>query len=169
MHQANPRKRVRADLDVIVETIVYLMTESRRLSREQCARFGVTATQVSVLKLLREIGDLSLGDLSRRLQAQNSTVTGIADRLVRDGLVTREQSPEDRRVWLIGLTDRGRKLARDIDVSPWETLREAVEALPHIDQERLTALLRKVADNVNRMVAAQGPQGQAAGGSNGKG
>src|SRR5687768_13351799 len=67
-------------LDRIVETAIYLQTESRRLAREQCARHGITATQLNVLKLLQTVGELSLSEVSKRMAATNSTVTGIIDR-----------------------------------------------------------------------------------------
>ena len=44
-----------------------------------------------------------------RIRAQNSTVTGIIDRMEREGLVVRERSTEDRRVVHIRLTDEGRE------------------------------------------------------------
>ena len=147
------RRAVR-DLDLIVETVIYLQTEGRRLAREQCQRAGITATQLSVLKLLGEIGDLSLSELSKRIASQNSTVTGIVDRMERDGLVTREQSVEDRRVWRIRPTDKGQKIARSIAVAPWDLLRQALRALDRKEQEQLVALLRKVAEGVRR--AAEG-------------
>lgn len=143
------RRDLKADLDLIVETIIYLVTESRRLSKDEAARHGVTATQLSVLKLLHEIGDLSLGSLSKEIRAHNSTVTGIVDRMESAGLVERSRSDEDRRVWLIRLTATGRKVAARAKVSPWETLRYALDALPHHEQEQLTLLLKKVAQNVN--------------------
>jgi hypothetical protein len=71
-----------APIDLIVETVIYLESESRRLARDACQRVGITATQLNVLKLLEEIGELSLSELSRRLAAQNSSVTGIVDRMV---------------------------------------------------------------------------------------
>lgn len=137
------------DLDLIVETVIYLQTESRRLAREQCQRFGITATQLNVVKLLDEIGDLSLSELSRRIAAQNSTVTGIVDRMVQADLVQREQSADDRRVWRIRLTERGKEVARKIDVAPWDVLRRAVEALEKKEKETLMTILRKVAANVS--------------------
>src|SRR5690242_6421461 len=105
-----------AHLDLIVETMIYLETESRRLARDAANRVGLTATQLNVLKLLGEIGELSLSELSRRLAAQNSTVTGIVDRMVQAGLVSREQSAEDRRVWRIRATDKGAAIAREVEV-----------------------------------------------------
>src|SRR5947207_2601296 len=140
--QATASAAATRDLDVIVETVIYLQTESRRLAREQCARLGVTATQLNVVKLLDEIGELSLSELSRRIAAQNSTVTGIVDRMVQADLVTREQSPQDRRVWRIKLSERGKQLARKIDVAPWDLLRRGIESLDKKDKETLLGLLR---------------------------
>jgi len=146
------RRELKEDLDRIVETIIYLVTESRRLSKEEASRHGVTATQLSVLKMLHEIGDLSLGSLSKEIRAHNSTVTGIVDRMEAAGLVERARSDEDRRVWIIRLTAAGRKVAEKAKVSPWDLLRQALEELSPGDQEKLTALMRKVAVNVQSAV-----------------
>ena len=142
------------DLDRIVETIIYLVTESRRISKDVASRYGVTPTQLTVLKLLHEIGDLSLGRLSRQIRSHNSTVTGIVDRMVAAGLVVREQSADDRRVWKIKLTPQGRTIAKKLDIAPWEILRQALEALPEGELEALIATLAKVAQNVQRLVEA---------------
>ncbi len=142
------RRELKEDLDRIVETIIYLMTESRRLSKDEAQRLGVTATQLSVLKLLDEIGDLSLGTLSQKIRAHNSTVTGIVDRMEAAGLVSRARSAEDRRVWIIQLSPEGRRVAERASVSPWDTLRAALEKMAPKEQEQLTQLLKKVAERV---------------------
>jgi MarR family transcriptional regulator, organic hydroperoxide resistance regulator len=146
------RTAFKEDLDRIVEGIIYLVTESRRLSKDEASQYGVTPTQLSVLKLLHEIGDLSLGTLSREIRAHNSTVTGIVDRMEAAGLVERDRSEEDRRVWIIRLTSQGKKVAERAKVSPWEILHSALAALPASDQERLTAILKKLVNNVTAQV-----------------
>jgi len=155
--------RKRAAIDRIVETALYLNTESRRLAREQCARLGITATQLNVLKLLEAVDDLSLSELSRRMAAKNSTVTGIVDRMVAAGLVQREQSAEDRRVWKIKMTAEGRALARRIEVAPWDLLRAALLALPPAELESLIGTLTKVAAHVERAVADAEAEAEAEG------
>jgi DNA-binding MarR family transcriptional regulator len=140
-------------IDKIVETAIFLQAESRRLAKEQCARHGITATQLNVLKLLQEIGDLSLSQLSRQMAARNSTITGIIDRMVAAELVEREQSEEDRRVWKIKLTKRGRAIASDVEVAPWDLLRQALGSLPQSDLERLIETLGVLATHVERAVA----------------
>ncbi len=105
-----------------------------------------------MLKLLHEIGDLSLGTLSKEIRAHNSTVTGIVDRMEAAGLVERARSDQDRRVWIIRLTSAGRKVAERARVSPWDLLRQALAELSAADQEKLTTLMRKVALNVQSAV-----------------
>ncbi len=139
-------------IDRIVETAIYLQAESRRLARESCARHGITATQLNVLKLLEAVGKLSLSELSRRMAATNSTVTGIIDRMVAAGLVVREQSAEDRRVWTIAMTDAGRSLSREIEVAPWDLLRQALNDLPAAELDSLIDTLTKVAAHVESAV-----------------
>jgi len=141
-----------AAIDKIVEAAIYLQAESRRLAKEQCAVHGITATQLNVLKLLQEIGELSLSELSRTMAAKNSTVTGIVDRMVAADLVAREQSADDRRVWKIRLTSHGAAIARRVDVAPWDLLRAALDALPHAELQRLIATLNEIAAHVQNAV-----------------
>ncbi len=144
--------RNKAALDRIVETAIYLQAESRRLAKEQCAKHGITATQLNALKLLQSVGDISLSDLSKRMSATNSAITGLVDRMVQAGLVAREQSPEDRRVWKIKLTAEGRAMAKKVDVAPWEILRDALSALPQTELDALIKTLLKVADHIDDVV-----------------
>src|SRR5262245_614450 len=120
---------IKSDVDQILEAIIYLYTESRRITKELARRADLTGPQLTVVKLLEQIGDLSLSELSERIRAKNSTVTGIIDRMEREGLVVRERSKEDRRVVYIRLTTKGRKLAEEISVEPMEIFRTALEAL----------------------------------------
>lgn len=149
------RSDYKAAIDKLVETVVYLQTESRRLAREQCARHGITATQLNVLKLLQTVGDLSLSELSRKMAATNSTITGIIDRMVEAKLVAREQSSTDRRVWKIKLTAEGRQIAKKLEVAPWDILRDAIAALPRAELDPLIATLMKIADHVERAVGKE--------------
>ncbi len=144
--------RNKAALDRIVETVVYLQAESRRLAKEQATKYGVTATQLNALKLLQNVGDLSLSDLSKRMSATNSAVTGLVDRMVEAKLVAREQSAEDRRVWKIRLTPEGRAMAKKVDVAPWDILKDAVSALPAAELDQLLKTLSKLADHIEDVV-----------------
>jgi MarR family transcriptional regulator, organic hydroperoxide resistance regulator len=73
---------------------------------------GLTVPQVSTLSVLFDRGPVSLKDLSRELGLSHSTVSGIVDRLERQGLARRSVDPTDRRVSLIEVTDKVDAYAR---------------------------------------------------------
>ncbi|NQU69278.1 MAG: MarR family transcriptional regulator [Rhodospirillales bacterium] len=70
--------------------------------------YATTLPRFDVLaQLHREDGPLTMGELSRRLMVTNGNVTGLIDRLAREGLVERKPAADDRRRQLVALTDRG--------------------------------------------------------------
>lgn len=152
------RPELKREVDAIVESIIYLYTESRRLTKGLAAEFGLTGPQLTVLKLLDSLDDLTLSELSERIRAKNSTVTGIVDRMERDGLVVRIRSQEDRRVVHIRLSERGRKLARSIAVEPMEIFEEALARLPERDARELVRILMTLAERVKAIVASREPK-----------
>ena len=143
---------IKSDVDQVLEAIIYLYTESRRLTKELARRAVLTGPQLTVVKMLEQIGDLSLSELSERIRAQNSTVTGIIDRMERENLVSRERSKEDRRVVYIKLTAKGRRLAEEIPVEPMEIFRGALESLSASEVRDLVKILGKVARRVQQTV-----------------
>ena len=143
---------VKIEVDQILEAIIYLSTETRRITKELARRANLTGPQLTVVKILEQIGDLSLSELSDKIRAQNSTVTGIIDRMEREGLVTRIRSKEDRRIVSVRLTDKGVKLAQDIPVEPMVILRGALEGLTGPETRELLRILTKLARRIRSIV-----------------
>src|SRR5512137_941295 len=59
---------------------------------------GLTIPQMRLLWTLRDEDGLPVGSLADRLGVNPSTITGHVDRLVRQGLVRREEDAVDRRI-----------------------------------------------------------------------
>ncbi len=149
---AEPRDGSKDDVARILEAIVFLYTESRRATKEVAREHGLTGPQVTAIKMLEGFGDLSLSALSARMSARNSTITGIVDRMQRDGLVERVRSEDDRRVTLIRLTPRGAALARAIPIEPMKIFERALAALAPADRSTLRRILREMSEAVARIV-----------------
>ena len=64
---------------------------------------------LTLLHLHRERSS-RMSDLAAYLDAPLNTATGVVARLQRRGLVERRHSPDDKRIVLISLTERGRRL-----------------------------------------------------------
>lgn len=158
---------IKPEVDQILEAILYLYTESRRVTKELARSVQLTGPQLTVLKMLEGLGDLSLTELSERIRAQNSTVTGIIDRMEREGLVLRARSTEDRRVVKIRLTEKGLRIAREVSVEPMEIFRGALDSLSVSEMRELLKILTKIARRVQSIVRREVPSSAAGSGTSG--
>lgn len=81
-----------------------------QLNRAMGREFGITLAKFDVLaQLFRNPSGMTQGELSRHLKVTGGNVTGLVRRLSSEGLVTRQMSPEDRRVFVVQLTEAGRE------------------------------------------------------------
>jgi len=67
----------------------------------------VTPAQAGILFLLAEKNGRTMSELSRLLSIDNSTITGLVDRLEKAGLVRRDASPHDRRASHVYVSPEG--------------------------------------------------------------
>lgn len=88
-----------------------------------------------------------MGDLARDLMALPSTVTAVADGLEAKGLALRERDPDDRRAWLLKLTDGGTALRTRMLEEAGSALRAAT-GLSDDDIETFAALMRKASERL---------------------
>jgi len=105
-----------------------------------------------LLGLWREDGQRSV-ELGRRAGLEPSTMTGMLDRMERDGLVTREADPDDRRAQRIRLTTRGQDVRDPVLNIVDQTLDAAMEGVGDTEEERLKEMLRLVLGNCRRLGA----------------
>ena len=69
---------------------------------------GVGLAKFDVLaQLVRHPDGITMSDLSTALKVTNGNVSGLINRLIKDGLVSKEMSQTDRRSFSARLTDKG--------------------------------------------------------------
>jgi MarR family 2-MHQ and catechol resistance regulon transcriptional repressor len=139
--------RLGADVDALLvfnllRTETYLNPFIDRSLRQK----KVTPAQLNAMMVLRSAGGegLPLSEIGRRLVVTKANVTGLVDRLERDGLVERVAQPDDRRVTIGRLTDDGARLLEDILPSHQELLAELTAGLTDDEKEQLIVLLTKL-------------------------
>ena len=101
------RKTVAADLRPV------LLRLARGLRRET-EQLGVTASQATLLWLVKRSPGLSLAELAAEEGISPPALSGHIDRLERAGLIERQRSSEDRRRVGLRLTDEGERLLRRV-------------------------------------------------------
>ncbi|GCD09697.1 MarR family winged helix-turn-helix transcriptional regulator [Clostridium tagluense] len=75
---------------------------------------GVTGLQAMTMGIIHKEKRMKMTELSRKLTLSNSTVSGIVDRLEKQGIVERERSCEDRRVVYVKISPKFNETHEDI-------------------------------------------------------
>jgi len=104
---------------------------------------GLTLPQMHALELLGVHGPLRMKELAEKTGVTTGTLTAMADRLEAKGLIRRAPNKEDRRSFLVELTDRGRERFLEHDKLHDQLTREITAALSAEEAAALaSALLR---------------------------
>ena len=126
------------------------------LKRELLAA-GVTQVRPSYLAVLmclwREEG-LKVVELGSRAGLEPSTMTGLLDRMERDGLVERVADPADRRAQRVHLTEHARTIREAAMSVVDKALRGVLGDVSENELEQLKLLLRRILANTERLVPA---------------
>jgi len=106
--------------DLLV-ALLLVQSQLERRSEAFFQPFGLTGAQFNILNLLAyHEGKMDQSALVELLLVGKSSISIVLNRMVRDGLVEREQHPKDRRQVVLILTTKGRKL--------WQTISPSYEA-----------------------------------------
>jgi len=93
--------------DAVSEQLAHLMRLIALADPQPWMRLDLTMPQFKVLLLLWHARKARVGVLAERLGVHLSNITGILDRLVDAGFVTREEDAGDRRLVVSRLTPKG--------------------------------------------------------------
>lgn len=91
-----------------------LATLSRKISRiynNYYSDLGITVGQAFVLFYLLEEDGSQVKEIASAVQLDSPSITGLIDRLIKEGLVIRKEDPNDRRSMNVFLTSKGREVA----------------------------------------------------------
>jgi DNA-binding MarR family transcriptional regulator len=128
--------------------------EVRRRLRDS---FDVTLPRFDLMaQLYRAPQSMTLGELSQRMMVSNGNVTGLVDRLVEQGLVSRRPSPKDRRAQLVSLTAQGRRFFAAMARANGDWIGEMFADLSGDDIELLMRLLAKTKASARRAIGNGG-------------
>ena len=112
---------------------------------------GITMAQCHALVEIGRAGSISLVDLAKLLNLDNSTLSRTVNNLVNQGMVERQLDPNDRRYITIQLTRQGLYQFQGIESSMEKYFMEIYTAIPRESRaqvlESLEILLKAVADS----------------------
>lgn len=122
--------------------------------REQ---FGTTLPRFDLLAQLDAAATdapagITMSELSRRLMVTNGNLTGLVDRLAREGLVARAVSAPDRRAQMISLTTAGKRALDAMTPVHATWIGDMFEGLSEPERGQLYRLLGKLKHSAQAVV-----------------
>lgn len=135
--------RATSDLGALFHTA---FRELRSSWSEQLAPWNLTPFQWRALHALARGDDgLRLKDLAGRLRIAPRSATEVVDQLEAAGLANRSADPGDRRAVIVTPTARGMEIHEAVMSERRERSEEYFAVLTPVEQDRLAALLVKLA------------------------
>ena len=120
-------------------------TESVLFRLSQCGTLGsLTVSQFGVLEALYHLGPMGQGQIGDKLLRSGGNITLVIDNLEKQGLVTRQRQPEDRRKVTVSLTPAGEELIRRVFPVHLAAIVGEMNRLTPEEQETLGELCKKL-------------------------
>ncbi|WP_412537880.1 MarR family transcriptional regulator [Longispora sp. K20-0274] len=115
-----------------------------RIGESAAGAHDLGLTQYLVLDMLATVGPRSQQELSEGLRTDRTTMVGTVDALETAGLVARERNPNDRRAYIVTITDPGRAALAAVDADADALEAQFLGRLSEAERALLVELLGKI-------------------------
>ena len=123
---------------------------SKEIMKRRQVKLGLIGLSAGTAGFIRVVGDredLTLSDVARALRVETATLSSLAVRMERDGLLIRQPSPKDKRAMLLCLTPRARELGQQAELIANMDLADVTYGLSDSEQSQLVRSLQHVLQN----------------------
>lgn len=132
--------------ELVLDAFIKLMRASHAIPSRHNSKLleiGLTNSQFGVLEAIYHLGPLNQRTIGKKILTSEGNITFIIDNLVKKGLVTRRQDPEDRRRSIIELTDKGEKFISEYFPTHLQTIMNEFEDFTNDELEEFARLAKK--------------------------
>jgi len=110
-------------------------------------KYGVTISQWTILALLWEKEGLSQNEIQELLGIEGSTVSGLIQRMTKNGLIYRGKCQLDKRIQRVYLTDKGHDLKKNLISEAKEVNQMALQGFSNDEHFFFHNLLKRALKN----------------------
>ena len=125
----------------LADTLVRIQRLIRRRLRGGLTAPRLRGAEVELLRLVEARPGVGISDAARALHLAGNTVSTLVNQLVRDGYLTRETDPADRRAARLRLTEAAEKRLKDWRQRRAELVGRQLSRLDEADRATLRAAL----------------------------
>ena len=139
------------DLD---DCVAFITSKSAKIMMEafnkRLVPLGVTRVQWIALYYLGKCDGMHQKELGEKIDIKEATVARLIDRMERDNLVMRQKDLKDRRITNVMLTDKGKRLRRELLPEGVEMSQIFAEGLSDEEIRIFNKVMDKMVENAQR-------------------
>ena len=145
MPESHYTERQRESLKLWIELLRYSNKLEQLIDDKLRQNYGQNISRFDVLsQLVREQENgLTVGELAGRLIASKGNITGLLDRMKKDDLIQKQAKSDDRRSYLVHITDKGLNLFKDMANNNAMWIEQALESIDIDHMKDFTLFLNK--------------------------
>ena len=120
--------------------LFHIFTRRLGLLNKNCCDYkslDISLVQSHILYEIRRLDSQSMQQVAEALGFDITTFSRQVQTLIRKGMVDKVQAPEDKRIYLLSLTDKGKSIDEKIDDSLNTYLDEIFSHLSHEEREKV--------------------------------
>lgn len=133
--------------DTYIETLDRSFSRIGRKMRQRMAQETLTMDQYSLLKLLSDLGSMTVSDVADQLGLSLASASAMIDRLANQKFIDRFRQDSDRRVVLVQLSSLGCIQIAELQKQRREFLDHLFSRMTESDLKTLVTLIEKIEES----------------------
>lgn len=123
----------------------------KKNGRKILHQYPITSPQFIALQWVREKGDLTIGELSKKIGLAFSTTTDLVDRMEENALVERSRDQKDRRVVRVHILEKGEIIIKEVVKKRREYLGTVLASLSNEEMVEMNAALQSLHTHMHQL------------------
>ncbi len=137
-----------------MDNISYLLVKSSRFLKKaldtRLLQYNITARQFSVLhQIALKNGRTTLAEVADALESDRPTISGVINRLEKNGLLTKIENPTDGRSAYLALNEKALALLEALRAASDQVNQEAFDIFNEAELANLTSYLTRLMDHIS--------------------
>ncbi len=154
MEQETIKKNKDFDVGKIADLTFEPVTRCQEKEARFAQQYAMGVAEFRCLRHLFQNPGANVKQLAESMNLTSSRLTRIIDRLVEKDLVSRKEGAEDRRIFIVDLTPKGKPLAQKLFDDYLKLHKEIFSTIPAFEYENIAYSLEQLLKAVNEWLYA---------------
>lgn len=139
------------DREKFVENLLITIPLMKKKLLKNFPTCGISKQQLGLLFLISSEDEKPMNYYSEKMMTPKPNLTGMADKLIEEGLIERTFDPGDRRIVILKITEKGKEYLIEFKKKLRKEMIKKLEVLNDNDVKRLNYLIEELKEILDKM------------------